>query len=58
MKKLLIAVCAISLMILWACHLDPDDSTVTLDVRGDASWLDFDRLEILVRDTGSTGDTA
>lgn len=58
MKKLLIAVCAISMMILWACHLGPEDSTVTLDVRGDATWLEFDRLEIRVKDTGSTGDTS
>ena len=58
MKKLLIAVCAISMMILWACHLGPEDSTVTLDVRGDGTWLEFDRLEIRVKDTGSAGDTS
>jgi cadherin-like protein/PKD domain-containing protein len=58
MKKLLIAVCAISLMVFWACHLNPEDSTVTLDVRGDGTWLEFDRLEIRVKDTGNARDTS
>ncbi|GEM_PF-3830226 len=57
MKKILIAVGAIALLVLWACHLGPDDSSLKLDVQGDSTWLDFDRLDVLVRDTGASGDT-
>ncbi|MDB5103489.1 MAG: hypothetical protein JWP91_1178 [Fibrobacteres bacterium] len=58
MKKILIALGAIALTILWACHLNPDDGMTKLNVEGDVSWLDFSRLVIEIRDeSGNVVDT-
>lgn len=58
MKNLLIAASAIALLILWACHLDPESGDTSLNIEGDAAWSDYSKIIVVVRDAdGNAIDT-
>ena len=58
MKNLLIAASAIALLVLWACHLDPESREDKLNIEGDAAWSDYSKLIVIVRDAeGNVIDT-
>src|SRR5690242_18148348 len=58
MKKLLLSAAALGLLILWACHLGPEDDKNVFEIEGDTSWTSCDSVlvELLDKD-GNVLDT-
>lgn len=58
MKRIIALAGLLSFLVLWACHLGPEDDKDTFDIAGDAAWTECDTVTVILMDAeGNPVDT-
>lgn len=50
MKRIIALAGLLSFLVLWACHLGPEDDRDTFDIEGDAAWTECDTVTVVLMD--------
>src|SRR5689334_14841204 len=48
MKKIALFLAVLALPLFWSCHTESSDEDTPIDVRGDSSWLNYQRVVVLL----------
>jgi hypothetical protein len=51
MKKIFAILAIFTVFLFWACHLTSEEGPTVIKVEGDAAWLTYDSLKIVLQDT-------